>query len=362
LPYHRHFSVAIPTPFKNSAGRAAHGLTGTEACRYRVQLCAAIAWTLQLERLGRTIYGTVMNGRAALSKQEVLSFLTTLSNWGRFGPRDQLGTLNLITPEKRVAAAGLVRSGRTVSAARPLPTEPSPENPNPVAHHMIATASEGWGGDYFAMASHGFATSHIDALCHIFHEDQLYNGYPTAKVTAHGALELAIHELRDGIVSRGVLLDIPRRRGVPYLAASEPIFPDDLEAAEQDTGVRVEPGDVLFIRTGRWALREARGAWNTSQAAAGLDASCLPWLHERGVAALGSDGVSDVLPSRIDGVNLPIHTVAIVAMGLHLLDNLDLEPLAKTCASENRWQFLLTIAPLVLTRGTASPVNPIALF
>jgi len=303
-----------------------------------------------------------MSPRAALSSQEVLAFLTTLSNWGRFGPRDQLGTLNLITPEKRTAAAGLVRSGRTVSAARPLPTESSPENPNPVAHHMIATASEGWGGDYFAMASHGFATSHIDALCHIFHEDKLYNGYATSKVTAHGALELGIHELRDGIVSRGVLLDIPRLRGVAYLEASEPIFPEDLEGAEQSAGVRVESGDILLVRTGRWALREARGAWNASQAAAGLDASCLPWLHARGVAALGCDGVSDVLPSRIEGVNLPIHTVAIVAMGLHLLDNLDLEPLAKACINEKRWEFLLTIAPLVLLRGTASPVNPIALF
>lgn len=303
-----------------------------------------------------------MSSRAPLSNAEVLSFLTTLSNWGRFGPRDQLGTLNLITAEKRITAAGLVRSGRVVSAARPLPTEPGPENPNPVAHHMIATVSEGWGGDYFAMASHGFATSHIDALCHIFHEDKLYNGYPTSKVTAHGALELGIHELRDGIVSRAVLLDIPRLRGVAYLEASEPIFPDDLDGAERSAGVRVESGDILLVRTGRWALREARGAWNASQAAAGLDASCLPWLHERGVAALGCDGVSDVLPSRIEGVNLPIHTVAIVAMGLHLLDNLDLEPLAKACSSENRWEFLLTIAPLVLIRGTASPVNPIALF
>jgi kynurenine formamidase len=300
--------------------------------------------------------------RAPLSPEQVLGFHKTLSNWGRFGERDQLGTLNLITREKRTAAARLVRSGRTVSCARPLPTQPSVENPNPVQHHMIGTCTEGWGGDYFAIAPHGFATSHIDALCHIFHEGKLYNGYPIEKVTAHGALELGIHELRDGVVSRGVLLDVPAARGVQYLEAGEPIFPDDLERAEAHAGLRVEAGDILFVRTGRWALRDARGPWDPRLSAAGLDASCLPWLHARGVAALGCDGVSDVVPSRVEGQNLPIHSVAIVAMGLHLIDNLDLEGLSTACAEEKRWEFLLTLAPLVLFRGTASPLNPIALF
>ncbi|HXX47440.1 MAG TPA: cyclase family protein [Myxococcota bacterium] len=300
--------------------------------------------------------------RAPLSAEEVLGFHKTLSNWGRFGPRDQLGTLNLITAEKRRTAARGVRSGRIVSCARPLPTQPSVENPNPVQHHMIGTCTEGWGADYFALAPHGFATSHIDALCHIFHEGKLYNGYPIEKVTAHGALELGIHELKDGVVSRGVLLDVPAARGVPFLEAGEPIFPDDLERAEARAGTRVESGDILLVRTGRWALREARGPWDPRQSAAGLDASCLPWLHARGVAALGCDGVSDVVPSRIEGVGLPIHSVAIVAMGLHLIDNLDLEALSTACAEEKRGEFLLTLAPLVLFRGTASPLNPIALF
>jgi kynurenine formamidase len=300
--------------------------------------------------------------RAPLTSAQVQAFHKTLSNWGRFGERDQLGTLNLITAEKRAAAARGVRTGRTVSCARPLPTQSSPENPNPVQHHMIGTCTEGWGGDYFAIAPHGFATSHIDALCHIFHEGKLYNGYPIEKVTAHGAMELGIHELKDGVVSRGVLLDVPAARGVAYLEAGEPIFPDDLEAAERQAGLRVESGDILLVRTGRWALRDAKGPWDPRVSAAGLDASCLPWLHARGVAALGCDGVSDVVPSRVEGQNLPIHTVAIVAMGLHLIDNLDLESLAKACADEKRWEFLLTLAPLVLFRGTASPLNPIALF
>jgi kynurenine formamidase len=297
-----------------------------------------------------------------LSGDQVIAFHKTLSNWGRWGESDQLGALNLITAKKRAAAAALVKTGRATSCARPLPTAPGPENPSPVQHHMIGTATEGWGGDYFAIASHGFATSHIDALCHIFHDGSMYNGYPVERVTAHGALELGIHELRDGIVSRGVLLDIPRARGVDWLEAGSPIYPEDLERAEEQSRVRVESGDVLLVRTGRWALREAKGAWTPQTSLAGLYASCLPWLHERGVAALGCDGVSDVIPSRVEGVPMPIHTVAIVAMGLHLLDNLELEPLADACRAEGRWEFLLTVGPLVLNRGTASPVNPIAIF
>jgi kynurenine formamidase len=302
------------------------------------------------------------SNRQPLSPAEVDAFHESLSNWGRWGDRDQLGALNLITPAKRAAAAALVRSGRTVSCARPLPTEPSAENPNPVVHLMSGTATENYGADYFALAPHGFATSHIDALCHIFNDGKLYNGYPTTRVTAHGALELGIHELKNGVVSRGVLLDVPRVRGVAYVEPGEPIFVDDLEHAEAACGVRVEEGDVLLVHTGRWTYREAHGAWNARERLAGLDASCLPWLRDRGVAALGSDGVSDVLPSRIDGMALPIHTVAIVALGLHLIDNLELRDLAAACEAESRWQFLLTIAPLVLQRGTASPVNPIAMF
>jgi kynurenine formamidase len=300
--------------------------------------------------------------RAPLATEEVLGFHKTLSNWGRFGPEDQLGTLNLISAAKRVAAARLVQSGRSVCCARSLPTQPAPDNPTPVMHMMTGTASEGWGGDYFAIAPHGFATSHIDALCHIFHEGKLYNGYPIERVTAHGALSLGIHELREGIVTRGVLVDVPRLRGVAYLEPGEPIFPEDLESAERAAGIAVEPGDLLLVRTGRWTYRAERGPWNARERLAGLDASCLPWLHARGVAALGCDGVSDVIPSRVRGVPMPIHTVAIVAMGLHLLDNLDLDALASACAEQARWEFLLTVAPLVLFRGTASPVNPIAVF
>jgi kynurenine formamidase len=297
-----------------------------------------------------------------MATADVLDLHRTLSNWGRWGEDDQLGALNVITPQVTAVAATTVRTGRTVSCARPLDTVSSADNPAPVAHHMTGTATEGMGADYFAIASHGFATSHIDALCHIFHDGKLYNGYPAEAVTAHGATKLGIHRLHDGIVTRGVLLDIPALRGVDALAPGEPVFPEDLEAAEEQAGLTVRPGDALLVRTGRWQWRREHGAWDAGQLAAGLDASCLPWLSERDVATLGSDGVSDVLPSRVDGVGMPIHTVVIVAMGVHLLDNLDLDDLGAACREEARWEFLFTVAPLELRRGTASPVNPIAVF
>jgi kynurenine formamidase len=292
----------------------------------------------------------------------VLAFHDTLSNWGRWGDDDQLGALNLITPEVTAAAAATVRSGRTVSCARTLNTLAAPDNPSPVAHHMIGTATEGYGADYVALAPHGFATSHIDALCHIFHEGRIFNGYPAETVTAHGATRLGIHHLQSGIVTRGVLLDVPALRGTDALEPGEPIFPDDLEAAEERAGLQVGPGDALLVRTGRWRWRDEHGPWDLGRQAAGLDASCLPWLRQRDVATLGSDGVSDVLPSRVDGVGMPIHTVTIVVLGVHLMDNLDLDTLGTACGEEGRWEFLFTVAPLVLRRGTASPVNPIAVF
>jgi kynurenine formamidase len=297
-----------------------------------------------------------------MSAGEVLDLHKQLSNRGRWGPDDQLGALNLITADVTAAATASVRLGRTVSCARPLPTQPAADNPLPVAHHMIGTATEGYGGDYFAVASHGYATSHIDALCHIFHEGRIYNGYPIETVTAHGARKLGIHHLRAGIVTRGVLVDIPTIRGVEALEPGEPIFPEDLQAAEAATGVKVGRGDALLVRTGRWRWRELHGPWEPTEGMAGLDASCLAWLHEREVALLGCDGVSDVYPSRVENELMPIHRVAIVAMGVHLLDNLDLDDLSVACGAEKRSEFLLVIAPLVLKRGTASPVNPIAVF
>lgn len=306
-----------------------------------------------------------------LTEEQVQEFFTSLSNWGKWGDADQLGALNYITPEKRAQAAGLVREGLTVSMSLPLATEPGPDNPTPVMHLMMQTGAKAessaapipYSADYFAIAPHGLANTHLDALCHVFHQGKMYNGYPAEDVTVKGAQNGAIDKLKDGVVSRGVLIDVPRIKGKSWLEPGEAITPADLEAAEQDGGFRVESGDVLFVRTGRHARQAAKGPWDSfAEGMAGLGAACLPWLHERQVAAMAGDGASDVLPSGYTKLLLPIHAVTIVAMGIHLIDNCDLEEVAKACAARSRWTFLSIIAPLVLVKGTASPVNPLAVF
>lgn len=297
---------------------------------------------------------------------EIEGFHTSLSNWGKWGPKDQLGALNYITQEKRTRAAALVREGKTVSLALPLATAPSPDNLTPVTHLVVQSgeaAGAPYSADYFAIAPHGFANTHLDALCHVFYQGKMYNGYPASDVTSRGAKNGAIDALKDGIVGRGVLLDVARLKSKQWLEPKEPIFPEDLEAAEKAQGVQVEEGDVLFVRTGRFARVRAQGPWGSMrEGLAGLHAACLPWLHERRIAAMGSDGVSDVIPSGYEKGSMPIHLGCIVAMGIHLIDNCDLEALSKECAAVARGAFLLMISPLVLRQGTASPVNPLAVF
>jgi kynurenine formamidase len=301
--------------------------------------------------------------RDPLTADEVVGLHRLLSNWGRWGPDDELGALNLVTPSVTLAAANTVERGETVSCARALPTEPGPDNPHPVVHEMLTSAADGYGADSFTIASHGYSTSHLDALCHVFFDGQMYNGRLADEVLAPGgATGLAIDLVRTGIATRGVLLDVPRARGLDALEPGERIFPDDLDVAERETGLRVRSGDALLVRTGRWRWRDEHGPWDPAEGLAGLDASCLPWLHERDVAVLGGDGVTDVFPSPIAGFALPVHSVAIASMGVWLLDNLDLEDLARTCDRLERWAFLLTVGPLVLEGGTGSPVNPICLF
>ncbi|MCX6022968.1 MAG: cyclase family protein [Chloroflexi bacterium] len=308
-------------------------------------------------------------GETRLTPTDLDGLFQQVSNWGRWGAADQRGALNYITPEVRQAAAQLVRDGGAVSAARALPTQPMPENPRPVQHFMTRAfdgqegAIFGGVGDFFGIAPHGFATTHMDALCHIFYRGQMYNGHPISMVTSQGARASAITAAQDGVVSRGVLLDFPRLRGVDWLEPGQGISPSELEQAEAAAGVRLRTGDVLLVYTGRWRRRAALGGWNImEQGMAGLDVECMPLLHERQIAVLGCDGVSEVFPSPVSEVSNPVHALALVAMGVHLLDNCDLEALAAACAERSRWEFLLTVAPLRLELGTASPINPIALF
>ncbi len=300
------------------------------------------------------------------SDADVIAYFQSLSNWGRWGADDERGALNLITPEKTARAVALAREGVTVSAARPLDTVAAADNAWPLVHLMTGAGTDPGAtgsGDYLALRFHGYAHTHLDALCHMFWDGKLYNGRDQSAVTSQGAGAGSVAAAEAGIVTRGVLIDAPRLRGRPRLEPGEALYPEDLEAAEAAQNVRVAEGDALLVYTGRWRRRQEAGPWDVnSEGLAGLHAACLPWLHERGVAVLGCDGVSDVMPSGFPGVGLPIHRVGIVAMGLHLLDNCDLEALAEACAARSRWEFLFVVAPLRVAGGTGSPVNPIAVF
>ena len=310
------------------------------------------------------------------TEAEVLSYFDKLSNWGRWGDDDELGAVNLITPEKRKQALALVTEGVTVTCARPV-------NKSVAAHSVRSRASctscpiaasggedvkqaEGifqFSTDFIGFNFHGHSITHLDALSHIFWNGMSYNGFSAAKCTTNlGALVDSIAVLREGVTTRGVLLDIPRLKGVKWLEKEPGIFPEDLDAAEAAANLRVEPGDLLFVRTGsyRQHLEESVDAAEPNRG--GFQAACLPWIRERDIAVLGSDVAQDIVPSGYPRVAMPVHQVAITAMGVWIIDNANLEELAEACAQRNRWEFLITVNPLPLEGATGCPVNPIAIF
>ena len=276
------------------------------------------------------------------------------------------GALAALTPALVLAAAREVRTGRTVTLAAPVETLPGPDNPEPAKHRMRGQPAEDTSSglhfamDSFAMNVHGDADSHLDALCHVIYEGTLHGGVPRSSVTADGATALSVEAARDGIVGRGVLLDIPRLRGVPWLEPGDHVSADDLAAAESAQHLRVSEGDLLFVRVGHRRRRAELGPWHAAGERAGLHPSALEFLADRRVCVLGGDGNNDTAPSSTEGVDFPVHVLAIHAMGLHLLDYLQFEDLTPVCEAEGRWSFLCVIAPLRLPHATGSPVNPIA--
>ena len=300
--------------------------------------------------------------RNNLTKTDIDRLMTELSNWGRWGKTDQLGTVNLITPEKRRQAAKLVTEGFSVSLSRKTDSTKAVDNDAPFGHKMMIGVGGEFNMDEYTIAFHGFANTHFDSLSHVFYQGKIYNGFPQSSLTDRGAEQLAVTAFSDGFLTRGVLIDMAWLKGVKYLEPSTPIYPEDLDAWEKKSGVHISSGDAVFIRTGRWARRAEKGPWDASQHSAGLHASCAKWLKDRNVALLGSDGSHDVLPSLVEGVPWPVHRLLLVAIGMPLFDNCDLENLAKAATSRNRLTFLFTAAPLAVTGGTGSPLNPIATF
>ncbi|HKT81567.1 MAG TPA: cyclase family protein [Vicinamibacterales bacterium] len=298
----------------------------------------------------------------AVTVEQVDKWMTDLSNWGRWGKDDGIGTLNLITPAKRKDALKLVRDGISISLAHTIDKDQAPDNPRPLGQQMTLDAG-GHAMDLYTIWYHGSIITHIDALCHYSFQGKIYNGYARSDIAqGPGCVENGIEKQKNGIITRGIVVDIPRMKNVPSLAPGTPVYPSDLEAFEKYAGIKIGAGDAVFLRTGRWLRRTETGAWNVAANAAGFHASVLPWLKQRDVALIGNDGVSDVQPSGVQGSPRPIHQVAIVAMGLPLVDVMDLEAVAAEAARLKRWEFLLTAAAVPVLGGTGFPLNPIATF
>jgi len=293
----------------------------------------------------------------AMTEAAFKALMKEVSNWGRWGAKDQLGTFNLLTPEKRKSAAQLVRDGVSVSLARDAEMEKAEDVGSPYEHVMRSV-----GMDSIAVAYHGYAHTHLDALWHMADGDLAYNGVSRQQDYQKGAPVLSVLNLKGGIFTRGVLVDIPRLKNVKYLEPGTAIYPEDLDAWEKMSGVRIGAGDAVFIYTGRWARRAAVGPWNIGQSMAGPHASVARWLKQRDVAFLGHDGGNEVEPTGVENRSLAMHQLILVAMGAYIFDNCDLEALAAAAAQRKRWEFLLTAAPLPIPGGTGSPLNPIATF
>jgi kynurenine formamidase len=313
---------------------------------------------------------TVEDSARKYSLAEFDRLFDSVKNWGRWGPDDTRGTLNYILPEHVRYAASLVRKGQSISLSLPVNKVAGPDNPNPAIHYMatghdndIGSGSLRFATDFIGMQFHGDSHTHIDALCHIAYRGQLYNGLPATSVTTSGADVLDITGYGHGVVGRGVLLDVPRLRGVPWLEPGTAVTRAELEEAERAEGVRLGPGDLFVFRTGHHRRRLAVGPWDngyTGEGKAGLHVDAIPLLHDRRIAGFLPDGDGETVPSTVDGIAYPVHPLQITAMGMLAADSLNLEELAEACAEEQRWEFLVVLAPLRVPKATGSPFNPIA--
>jgi kynurenine formamidase len=295
-----------------------------------------------------------------MTTDEADALFECCSNWGRWGPDDELGTLNYITDAKRVEASRLVRTGRVVSVAHDLSTQAAARNDGPLLHLMLYTQPATGSQDFFGIAPHGFAVTHMDALGHIFWQSKIFNGRDATTTSRSGLSFGSIFAQRNGIVTRGLLLDVARARGLDWLEPDAIVTVSDLEQAEQAAGVTAGTGDAVFVRIGVEDREQMVGPVSP-QERAGLATECVLWLHERQVAVYSGDCI-EKLPSPDPSFNMPLHQLGLVAMGLALLDNARLAELTAACRELQRNEFLLIVAPLRIPGGTGSVVNPLCVF
>ena len=331
--------------------------------RSRLIMYALVACTMVMGEILSVSEVSAQTNLPEVTAEQVQAWLDEFSNWGRWGPNDELGTLNLITTEKRLKAASMVEDGTVVSLARDVNKDTASDNPQPIGHSARFSGNRiGWGSDSYTINYHGYSYSHIDALPHTGVGGSLYNGYSTETVGESGAEKLGVQVMQHGLFTRAVLIDIPRLRGVQFLEPGTVISREELERWERESGVEIEPGDVLLVRTGRWAKRAQDGPWAAGRQLAGLHASTAGWLRDKDIAAIGSDGITDVLPSGVEGFTHPLHQLLLVGMGTPLFDNLDLEEVAREAEVRGRWIFLFSAAPMRIPGGLGSPINPLVIF
>ena len=309
---------------------------------------------------------------------ELIRIFEKVKNWGRWGKDDQKGTLNLITPEKRKQAAALVRAGESYSITRPLLKGPGVGNHPRVDHHMLYFPGAPGTYDYIGIASHGYYLTHIDALAHGIWEGKTWNGFPLkvgaigpdeqfgasqapGGISHDGCYVCGLETYKEGVFTRGVFLDLAAAKGVDYLDNTYGITAKDLDFAEEYSGIRVEPGDALFLRMGLRKHAEALGHDVDFAKRGGLVASAYEWIGDRDVALFGGDCI-EKFPYSTPRFATPFHQIALVSMGLCLLDWPEVERLSEACRLHKRNEFLLTVAPLPVDGGTGCAVNPIVTF
>ena len=291
-----------------------------------------------------------------------------LSNWGRWGEQDELGAANLITPAKRKQALALAREGRTVSLSHDVPQEKAVDTPTFLNRTVVTVAPAVALDSYqYTGTYHGVIHSHLDSVdCHIMVDGRGYNGVSMEEIKAAGGCPRgSINALKDGVVTRAILFDATRLPGKAtpqgWLEPGTAVRREDLEALEKIQRVRVSPGDVILLYTGRWKRRAALGPWPNATGFAGYHIDVAYFLKERGVSFIGADGPNDVSPSGLpQGVGL--HQLALVAMGISIFDNLDFERAVEEARRLNRYEFLFMAAPLRIEKGMGSPLNPLAIF
>lgn len=309
-----------------------------------------------------------------VSLEQLLKWEKELSNWGRWTDNEH-GALNLITPQKTKAAVALVKEGVYVSMHHfpEVKTTIDNNNMNVEFKHWNTTVDPKTGVprgalDAITFAIHDGGHSHMDALCHYAVEGSKgpnktvlgFNGKPQ-ELLPEGCGAYAIDKMGKAYVTRGILIDMPLLKGVKYLEPHTPIYPEDLDAWEKFAKIKIGSGDVVFVRTGRWALRNEKGPWNAAREIAGLHASTLPWLKQRDISALGGEGVVDVQPSGTPW-NRPIHSIAIPIMGVPMIDNSYLEDVAVVASRLKRWDFMLSWVMMQIPNGTATPFTAVAAF